>query len=124
MKRIYLVTVTTLFFFTDYTHYAVLLHCYKSEVSDYAHCAVFLHLLHPLCCFTSLLLSVTSLITLFYFTIIKMKYLTTLTTLFFFIDYTTALFYLTVIKMKYLTTLTRLFFFTDYTQYDVLLHYY
>ena len=53
-----------------------------------------------------------------------MKYLTTLTTLFFFIDYTTALFYLTVIKMKYLTTLTRLFFFTDYTQYDVLLHYY
>ena len=30
-------TQTTLFFFTDYTHYGVLLHYYYMEISDYAH---------------------------------------------------------------------------------------
>ena len=61
-----------------------------------------------------------------------MKYLTTLTTMFFFTDYThssfislttlTALFYFTAIKMKYLTQLNTLFFFTDYTHYAVFPH--
>ena len=30
----------------------------------------------------------------------------------------------TTIKMKYLTTLTTLFFFTDYAHYTAFLHYY
>ena len=72
--------LTTLFFITDYTHYAV-----------------FLHWLHSLRCFTSLLLkwniwlrslrcftSLTTLTTLSFFTTVKMKPLTTLTTLFYF----------------------------------------
>ena len=50
---------------------------------------------------TTLFPSLILISTLFYFTTIKMKYLTMLTTLFFFIT----------IKMKYLTALTKLFFF-------------
>ena len=81
IKMKYLTTLTTLFLLTDYTHYAVLLHYYQNEISDYAHYAVFLHWLHSLHCFNSLLL-----------------------------------------KRKFLTTLTTLFFFTDYTHYSILLH--
>ena len=96
-------------------------------------------------CFSSL----TALTTLFYFTTIKIKYLTTLPKLVFFTDYThyavlpslllklnillcslslfsalntlTSLFYFTTIKTEYLNTPTKLFFFTDYTHYTVLL---
>ena len=96
-------------------------------------------------CFSSL----TALTTLFYFTTIKIKYLTTLAKLVFFTDYThyavllslllklnillrslslfsslntlTSLFYFTTIKTEYLNTPTKLFFFTDYTHYTVLL---
>ena len=64
----------------------------------------------------------TPLSTLYYFTTLKKKYLTTLTTLLFLNDYTTILFYFTTIKMKYLTTLTTLFFFTDYTHSAIFFH--
>ena len=86
IKMKYLTTVSTLFFFTDYNHYAVLLHYYWMKISDYTHYAVLLSLqlkwnlsLHSLRCCSSL----TTLTTLFYFTTIKMKYLTMLTTFFF-----------------------------------------
>ena len=39
----YLTTLTTLFFFADYTHDAALLHYYSMEISDYAHYSVLLH---------------------------------------------------------------------------------
>ena len=97
------------------------------EISDYAHYAVLLSLLLKrnlwLCslhCFSSL----TILTTLFSFTTIKMKYLTMLTPLFFFTEYTHYAALLHNHKMKYLTTLTTLFFFTDYTHFAVLLRYY
>ena len=90
----------SLFFFTDYTHYAVLLWpLLKWNIW-----------LRSLSCFSSL----TTLTTAFYFTTIKMKDLTTLTTLFYF----------TTIQMKYLTTVAALFFFTNYTHCAILLHYY
>ena len=61
--------------------------------------------------------SLTMLTTLFYFTAIKMKSLTTLTTLFYFttiymksLTTLTTLFKFTTIKMKSLTTLTTLFY--------------
>ena len=84
------------------------------EISDYAHYAVFLHWLHSLRCFTLLLLkwnmwlrslrcfsSLTAIATLFYFITIKWKSLSSL-----------RCFTFTSIKMKYLTTLTTLFYFT------------
>ena len=93
----YLTTLTTLFFFTDCTHYAVfftdysdyavLLHYYQNEISDFAHCAVFLHWLDSLRCFTSLILKrylwLRSL-HCFTFTTIKMKYLNTFSSIFYF----------------------------------------
>ena len=89
-KMKYLTMLTKLFFFTGYTHFAVLLHYYQMEISDYTHLNILLSLLLKwnlrlflLRCFT-----------------------------------------FSTIKMKYLTTLTTLFFFTDFTHYPVLLHYY
>ena len=58
----------------------------KNEISDYAHYAVFLHWLHWLRCFTSLLLTWSiwlSSLRCFTFTTVKMRSLTTLTTLFY-----------------------------------------
>ena len=58
----------------------------KNEISDYAHYAVFLHWLHWLRCFTSLLLKWSiwvSSLRCFTFTTVKMRSLTTLTTLFY-----------------------------------------
>ena len=111
----YLATLSTLFHFTDYSHCAVFLHYYS-----------YLNIwLGSLRCFSSL----NTLTALFCFTTIKIKYVTTLTTLFFFTCFSslttlTAVFYFTTTKVKYLTTLTTLFYFTDYTRFAVLLHYY
>ena len=76
-----------------------------TTLSDYAHYAVLLSRqlkwniwLRSLCRFSS----VTTLITLFYFTTIKWKSPTKLTTVFYF----------TTIKIKYLTTFSTLFYFT------------
>ena len=96
---------------------------------------------HSLRCFSSLILNRNLWLCFCTFTTIKMKFLTTLATLFFLTDCThhavllspllkwnmwlrslrcfsslttlTMLFYFTIIKMKYLTMLTLLFFFTD-----------
>ena len=91
VKMKYWNTLTTLFFFAEYTHYAVLLQYYQMKISESTHYALLLSLLlkwniwlRSLRCFSSL----TTVTTLFYFTGIKMKYLTALTTLFCFIDYT------------------------------------
>ena len=108
----YLTTLSALFFFTNYIHYAVLLDYYSMEVSDYAHYAV---LLSPL-----LKSNICTLITLSFFTTVKMKYQTTLTTLFLlslllrWILWLRPLqcFTLTTIKMKSLTTFSTLFYFT------------
>ena len=65
-----LTTPTRLFFFTDYSQYAVLVHYYSNEISDQAK-YIFLS-------------SLTTLTALFYFTTIKIQSVTTLTTLFYF----------------------------------------
>ena len=39
----FLIALTTLFFFNDYTDYAVLIHYYSTEISYFAHYAVLLH---------------------------------------------------------------------------------
>ena len=91
IKMKYRRTLATLFFFADYAHCAVLLHYYEMKISDFTHYAVLLSLLlkwnlllSSLRCFSPL----TTLTPLFYFSTIKMKYLTTLSTLFPFSDYT------------------------------------
>ena len=70
------------------------------EISDYTHYAV---LLLPLLKWNIWLRS--------------LRCLSSLTTLI-------MLIYFTSIKIKYLTTLTSLFFFAEYTHYAVLVHYY
>ena len=42
-KMKYLTALTTVFFLTKYTHYAVLLYYYYNEISDNTNYAVFLH---------------------------------------------------------------------------------
>ena len=150
-------TLTTLFSFTDYSYYAVFFTIIKMKYlttlttlfffTDHTNYAVFFHWLNSIRCFTSLLLkwiiwlrslrcfsSLTALTTRFYFTIIKMKYLPTITTLFFCIDYTHFTIFLhwlhsvhcfTSLLIKWLiwlrslccfsslTTLTTLFYFTS-----------
>ena len=83
-----LATLTTLFYSTTIKWKSLATLTKLFFLTDYAHYAVFLHLLHSLRCFTPLLLNGNLWLRCFTFTTIKMKYLTTLTTLFFFIDYT------------------------------------
>ena len=135
----------TLFFFTDYTLYAVLLQDCYNEIAEYAHYAVFFSLptLTALFYFCAIKIKcLTTLTTVLYFSTIKMKSLTTLSTLFclhwlYSLVCFTPLrwnenlwllslrcFTFTIIKIKSMTTHTTLFFFTDYTHYPVLFHYY
>ena len=142
----FLIALTTLFFFNDYTHYPVLFHYYWNEISDCAHYAVFLQWLHwlrcfdsllfnwnlllrSLCCFTSLLLKwnmglhslavflhwlhslccFTSLLLNGNLWLYSLRCVTVTTTKNKFVTLITTPFYFTTIKMKYLSTLTTLF---------------
>ena len=97
-----LITLSTLFFFNDCTDYVVLFHYYYIEISYFPQYIFFLQWLHALCCFTSLLLNGNLwLYSLRCFTLstIKTKRLSLITTPFYF----------TIIKIKSLTTPAALF---------------
>ena len=93
----YLTTLITLFYFTGYTHCAVFLQNCENEISEYSHYAGSIHYYsNEICDYAHY--------GVFTFTTIKMKSLTTLTTLF----------GLTTLKMISLTMLTTLFYFHYY----------
>ena len=100
IKMKYLTMLIMLFFFTDYTLYALLLQGCYNEIAEYANYAVFFHWLRSLRCFTSVLLkSNVRLRSLRCFTSVLLKWNLWLRSYVFFV-------------------------YTDYTHWSVLLHYY